>query len=246
MNQKIAILLALALASPGFATTFVDGTVNAGSSATVGSATDTFLSGPSSIAAPATVGTISTVIATENDYTARAFSFVQGDWISADAGSVLVQWGWDVRSSGSGLSTQVLTNLASANWSYTFTASGDGFFAGRYAVAALGDTFGLQPIYGTGDMPFGPYGGDVSDPTGSGNFSVALLSGQTYTMAFFNFGNINSAGDGFDLTGSASATVDWTISYGPAIPEPATWAMMIGGFGLVGAAARRRRDIVSA
>jgi hypothetical protein len=27
----------------------------------------------------------------------------------------------------------------------------------------------------------------------------------------------------------------------PAIPEPATWAMMIAGFGLVGAAARRRR-----
>ena len=27
----------------------------------------------------------------------------------------------------------------------------------------------------------------------------------------------------------------------PGIPEPASWAMMIGGFGLVGAAARRRR-----
>jgi hypothetical protein len=27
----------------------------------------------------------------------------------------------------------------------------------------------------------------------------------------------------------------------PAVPEPATWAMMIGGLGLVGAAARRRR-----
>jgi hypothetical protein len=27
------------------------------------------------------------------------------------------------------------------------------------------------------------------------------------------------------------------------VPEPATWAMMIGGFGLLGAAARRRRRI---
>jgi PEP-CTERM motif len=25
-----------------------------------------------------------------------------------------------------------------------------------------------------------------------------------------------------------------------AVPEPASWAMMIGGFGLIGAAARRR------
>jgi hypothetical protein len=26
-----------------------------------------------------------------------------------------------------------------------------------------------------------------------------------------------------------------------AVPEPATWAMMIGGFGMVGAAMRRRK-----
>ncbi len=32
----------------------------------------------------------------------------------------------------------------------------------------------------------------------------------------------------------------------PAVPEPAQWALMIAGFGLVGAAARRRRTTVSA
>lgn len=32
----------------------------------------------------------------------------------------------------------------------------------------------------------------------------------------------------------------------PGIPEPATWAMLITGFGLVGAAIRRRRQLVSA
>ena len=32
------------------------------------------------------------------------------------------------------------------------------------------------------------------------------------------------------------------ILYSQAVPEPATWAMMISGFGLVGFAARRRRD----
>ena len=34
---------------------------------------------------------------------------------------------------------------------------------------------------------------------------------------------------------------DVSIRVTPAIPEPATWAMLIAGFGLVGAAARRRR-----
>jgi hypothetical protein len=35
-------------------------------------------------------------------------------------------------------------------------------------------------------------------------------------------------------------------STGGAVPEPATWAMMIAGFGLVGAVSRRRRAAVSA
>jgi hypothetical protein len=30
------------------------------------------------------------------------------------------------------------------------------------------------------------------------------------------------------------------------VPEPATWAMMIGGFALAGVAARRRRKLVTA
>ena len=38
---------------------------------------------------------------------------------------------------------------------------------------------------------------------------------------------------------------DGSASGIPAIPEPATWAMMIGGFGLIGAGARRRRTALA-
>jgi hypothetical protein len=39
---------------------------------------------------------------------------------------------------------------------------------------------------------------------------------------------------------------DFTGGAGPGVPEPASWALMIGGFGLAGAALRRRRSLVAA
>jgi hypothetical protein len=46
-----------------------------------------------------------------------------------------------------------------------------------------------------------------------------------------------------EQSGSEGGWVAGTITAGggPVIPEPATWAMMIAGFGLVGASLRRRR-----
>ena len=40
--------------------------------------------------------------------------------------------------------------------------------------------------------------------------------------------------------GGANNSATATFAAANAVPEPATWAMMIGGFGLIGAAARRR------
>ena len=46
----------------------------------------------------------------------------------------------------------------------------------------------------------------------------------------------------YDNSG-ASLTVAGTTT--PAVPEPATWAMMIGGFGAIGVAARRGRKVMT-
>lgn len=53
-------------------------------------------------------------------------------------------------------------------------------------------------------------------------------------------------GDGVDRTGELDAFgasgTNWALAYSGAVPEPAAWAMMIAGFGLVGSSLRQRRQ----
>ena len=58
-------------------------------------------------------------------------------------------------------------------------------------------------------------------------FSTSDTAGKTYEGVFLSIGNIS-----YSLTDGA-------------VPEPASWAMMIGGMGMVGAAMRRRKSKVS-
>lgn len=66
-------------------------------------------------------------------------------------------------------------------------------------------------------------------------FSGATLYSIVGSTIGFNTGN-------FDLTPVSGGTPSrLTISTAAAVPEPATWAMMIVGFGMAGAALRSRR-----
>ena len=83
---------------------------------------------------------------------------------------------------------------------------------------------------GTGSIdPYSAGGGTTPTSVDNGtctNSSVGEIAGDTlvsYNMAFIN------------------AYLAAHPRAGGAVPEPATWAMMIAGFGMVGAAARRRR-----
>jgi subtilisin-like proprotein convertase family protein len=51
--------------------------------------------------------------------------------------------------------------------------------------------------------------------------------------------------DGGTIAGGFSLTITTDAGATPAVPEPASWAMMIAGFGLTGAALRRRQTKVS-
>ena len=69
-------------------------------------------------------------------------------------------------------------------------------------------------------------------------WSVAGDFRQSFTLT----GNLNLAGGPF----ASNENNNVQLLVGNAVPEPATWAMMIGGFGLVGAAMRRRAKVTVA
>jgi len=84
-----------------------------------------------------------------------------------------------------------------------------------------------------------------------------LLNGITYVgihvggsgggqTTFYKF-NAGSSLDAFtlNLPKSSGAVLYWTDPGTPSVPEPASWALMLGGFGLVGGAMRSRRAAVS-
>jgi hypothetical protein len=73
--------------------------------------------------------------------------------------------------------------------------------------------------------------------------SVSSADGFAYYTASGNFRNSFSVSGTLGLVGPFTAGAEGDrlqILVGNAVPEPATWAMMIGGFGLAGAAMRRR------
>lgn len=101
---------------------------------------------------------------------------------------------------------------------------------------------------GSGSLTLTP--GGSNDPftytRGNGTRNVTITSGFVAGLNSFRtlVNDTNNGIFGSPLAGvNISATgieASITFDVGPAVPEPATWAMMIGGFGMLGAAARRR------
>ena len=82
--------------------------------------------------------------------------------------------------------------------------------------------------------------------TTNGTTSRAQMGWVTYTYDFVAASTTSTlAFTSIDNTPSGPALDNVSIS-GGSVPEPATWAMLIAGFGLVGLASRRRRGVVAA
>lgn len=99
--------------------------------------------------------------------------------------------------------------------------------------ALIGRGSGIADAVYCGAVP------DTSGPCGAANQSyidaeIAALQGLGFTQLTGNYSLLNANG-GAIATGSA------TVVFAAAgVPEPATWAMMIMGFGFIGASLRRR------
>jgi hypothetical protein len=96
--------------------------------------------------------------------------------------------------------------------------------------------------------------GPSASLTANGFLGGSPVFSQNFVFSTINFvtvaSNYSGAIDELVFTGqrdfSAGVTFDNVTLGSGAVPEPASWALMIAGFGLVGAAMRRRQTIASA
>lgn len=128
-----------------------------------------------------------------------------------------------------------------------------------FTVALYADNGGVPGAL----FAFGSFGGNeavIADPiySYSASFADFLVGPGTYWVSFvpdIGFppqwgwatsatGTNNAYQDFFGVGAPINVNLAFTV-LGRAVPEPASWAMMIAGFGLVGAAMRRRATLVT-
>lgn len=185
---------------------------------------------------------------------------------AAGQASAAVQWTtgpgannhWYDIGQGSATFQQALTNAANA-------APITGFMSHLVTVTSVEEANFLFTNFGQFGQAWAA--GSDGGVEGTWTWLAGAESGQTFwqngntlTYAAWHGGEPNNVGDEDGLLLHQFGGITWNdanvnsgyryiIEYAPrmiggAVPEPATWAMMIAGFGLVGAGMRRRAKIL--
>ncbi|WP_419807938.1 choice-of-anchor C family protein [Sphingomonas sp.] len=145
-----------------------------------------------------------------------------GDYWNADTGSRSI----DLNGNGQGGIQQTFSTIAGRSYTVGFSLAGnpDGAPATK-TVSTIASDGGASQIY-------------TFDSSGSTRSNMGWLP---YTYSFLASGGSTTLSFASGDTGSYGAALDSVSVSLSAVPEPATWALMILGFGLTGGAMRRRR-----
>lgn len=83
------------------------------------------------------------------------------------------------------------------------------------------------------------------DANGAELGSTQAFNGTLTLSGIGNISRVNVQSLDQDPTTLDNLAFESVLAVGPGVPEPATWAMMIAGFGLAGAAMRRRATTIA-
>jgi hypothetical protein len=180
---------------------------------------------------------------TANPIFASAQMSVNATWASATAGTVNMSWSHLVTNMGT-----ARAGVADREWYYQFSLSTPAElslnWSGLSTLTAGISTFGLNNVIMLVDDGVNyplqiPTGGNLDGPAGSG-ITTALLAPGNYLLTLSSPHGLNA---GSTLGANAQLDIAWSIAPtgSGAVPEPASWAMLITGFGLVGGISRRRQ-----
>jgi PEP-CTERM motif len=128
-----------------------------------------------------------------------------------------------------GLTSLLVSPFIFANGNSIFFSSAIGDFSGTFNTV---DADGLPANRVLSGYALGTF-------TPSGIFGSFDGGAASLTLSFTQNGENGAISGGFTLSTPPSPPP-------PSVPEPASWAMLIAGFGLTGAAMRRRRSAVAA
>ena len=122
-----------------------------------------------------------------------------------------------------GVLSQTVATVAGTTYNYSFALRSSGGAPNDFSASLGGTAFGPAFVDATA-FGYTVFSGTVVAPTSGATLSFSFRQDPS----FWSF-------DDASLSAASGA-----------VPEPATWALMIGGFAMTGFAARRRRVALSA
>jgi len=153
-------------------------------------------------------------------------------------------------------------NLGNLGWTYTTNQPDGGGLAPntpqtlsddqKQTITNLVDTGWIMEMQGTAPNLAAQEAAiqaaiwNVEVPGSVSNFNSSLVADYYADYSTGNYTNLATPQDRvFTISNGAnqSFVIGWPIEGG--VPEPATWALMIGGFGLAGVALRRQRKVAT-